>query len=152
MDPRVSSAERTGRRVSLGLYLGLVTVFTLICSVEVILQAWAHPPLPEPVDCRARAQSLIKGLENAKARARSGDNEQTSMELFRGGLGPDWELKNSLQQACAKDPLAARLIRELDQLRYAEEHAVRYEARELTRRRQRVSLFERELSLDPVPH
>lgn len=147
-----SPAERVGQRVSLGLYIGLVTAFTLICSLQVILQAWATPAIGLPVNCPQKAESLLQGLRRAREAARKGDSEQHSLELFRTALGPDWDAKNSIANACANNAPSSRLIREIDQLRYAEEHAVRYEARELTQRRQRVSTLERELGLDPAPH
>jgi hypothetical protein len=40
--------------------------------------------------------------------------------------------------ACRADPEAARFLRELDMLRYAEEHAVRYEAVDVARRRRKM--------------
>jgi hypothetical protein len=50
---------------------------------------------------------------------------------------------------CERRPQDEGRLREIDALRYAEEHAVRYEATALARQRQRARELEQQLSLEP---
>ena len=58
---------------------------------------------------------------------------------------PDWSTRSALDEACRQSPELTRALGEIEELRYAEEHAVRHEASDLARRRQRVALLAREL-------
>ncbi len=45
---RASSAKRVGRVVGIVVFAAIVTAFTAICSVEIIIQAWSTPDAPGP--------------------------------------------------------------------------------------------------------
>ncbi|HVU05471.1 MAG TPA: hypothetical protein VHE30_27175 [Polyangiaceae bacterium] len=44
----MSSAKRVGRVAGIVVFATIVTVFTAVCSVEIIIQAWAMPDAPAP--------------------------------------------------------------------------------------------------------
>jgi hypothetical protein len=64
--------------------------------------------------------------------------EKAALQAFRHALGPSWTSRPALDRACASDRQALTSLREIDELRYAEEHAVRYEAVRLARQRKRA--------------
>ena len=69
------------------------------------------------------------------------------MAAFRRALEPEWHERASLSTACRGDKSGLRALKQIDQLRYAEEHAVRYEARNLSRHRREVERMLQELGL-----
>jgi hypothetical protein len=74
-------------------------------------------------------------------------HESEALRRFRASLLPEWHRRGELDLACQADARAQATLRAIDQLRYAEEHAVRYEAQGLTLRRRRVQALERDLGL-----
>jgi len=107
-------------------------------------------PGPRAESCRAGLVGLLQGLEQAREAARAaGAGERQSLERFRGALGPAWQGRAELDALCGRLPKGEGRLREIDALRYAEEHAVRYEATALAHQRQRARELERELSLEP---
>jgi hypothetical protein len=71
-------------------------------------------------------------------------SERESLARFRAALEPEWNSRPNLTDLCGT-PNERRILREIDSLRYAEEHAVRYEATALARDRKRARDLEREL-------
>jgi hypothetical protein len=57
---------------------------------------------------------------------------------------PEWGSRPNLETLC-QGTHERTILREIDSLRYAEEHAVRYEATALARDRKRARDLEREL-------
>jgi hypothetical protein len=141
-----SRAELIGRRVALGVFIALVSAFIVVCSVQIIRQAWEQPKLAEDLTCREHLAQLLGSLRAARKAAEANQGgERLALSAFRAALSPQWNAVDSLHERCARDPVARRLAHELAQLRYAEEHAVRYESRELAARRNRVARLEQEL-------
>jgi hypothetical protein len=64
---------------------------------------------------------------------------------FRETLRPEWEAHDTIVKSCAGDEWALRALEQIDRLRWAEEHAVRYESVELAPSRQRVLSIEQTL-------
>lgn len=69
------------------------------------------------------------------------------MAEFREALEPEWHDRAALATSCEGDPPAARALKRIEQLRYAEEHAVRYEAQNLSRHRREVEKMLEQLGL-----
>jgi hypothetical protein len=86
-----------------------------------------QPRSPRPRRSRARL-----------AAAEEIHGERAALVQFRTALEPEWKSREAVGQACRGDSTAERALSELDALRYAEEHAVRYEAVALANQRRRA--------------
>ena len=65
---------------------------------------------------------------------------------------PEWDSRASLESVCGSDAKTRAALAEIDALRYAEEHAVRYEAVGLAPQRRRVqALYETLFASDGLP-
>ncbi len=145
-----SRAKRLGRRIGIGVFALLVAVPTLVWTRQIMLALFYPEPGTRPDSCRAGLIGLLQGLERARVAARTESaGERQSLERFRGALGPAWEGRGELDALCDRHPKDEGRLREIDALRYAEEHAVRYEATALARQRQRARELEQQLALEP---
>lgn len=72
--------------------------------------------------------------------------EREAVAGFRSALGPEWSAREGLEARCAGDPEALRSVGDVDRLRFAEEHALRYEALDVAGRRRRVLALEKRLT------
>lgn len=145
-----SRARRLGRRIGIGIFALLVAVPTLVWTRQIMLAIFYPEPGPHPESCRAGLLGLLQGLERARLAARTeSDGERQSLERFRGALGPAWQGRGELDALCERRAMDEGRLREIDALRYAEEHAVRYEATALARQRQRARELEQQLALEP---
>jgi hypothetical protein len=144
-----SRARRLGRRIGIVVFALLVAVPTLLWTRQIMLAIFYAEPGARPESCRAGLVGLLKGVERARAAAEETTGERQSLERFRGALGPAWQGRSQLDSLCGRRPKDEGRLREIDALRYAEEHAVRYEATALAHQRQRARELEHELSLEP---
>jgi hypothetical protein len=119
----------------------LVAAFTLVCSVQICLQVWNPTILPTSVGCSAGTLELVDALEAARIASADQAEEHAALARFRGALADAWAHRPALERSCAGDPAAIRRLHAVDRLRYAEEHAVRYGAVDLAKRRQEVNRF-----------
>jgi hypothetical protein len=129
------------------LHAAIVTTFTVVCSVQIVLQVWAPASAPADVSCREGILQLIGAIRRARvsaSKAPGGESEELSR--FRNALEPEWSTRPGLSAACASDAEALSSLGDVDRLRYAEEHALRYEALDVAERRQRVSEIESRLN------
>lgn len=141
-----SRAERMGRRIGLGLFAVIVCGITLTWTVQIIVQTFTPAGRAGDASCRSGAVALIGAVRRARleADAETG-GERAAVTRFRAALSPDWDSRDALGISCRGDSEAERALREIDRLRYAEEHATRYEAVDLARRRRDVATLERTL-------
>jgi hypothetical protein len=95
--------------------------------------------------CRQGLRELIGALGHARELAGQASGERAALDAFRRGLMPAWSRRSSLDEACRESPELLRALGEIEELRYAEEHAVRHEASDLAARRRRVASLAREL-------
>ena len=84
-------------------------------------------------------------LERAIERARlayanlAGDeDERTALARYRKALEPEWAERKAVEAACQSDPAGKKRLKDVVALRYAEEHAVRYESLGLAPLRRRL--------------
>jgi hypothetical protein len=119
----------------------LVAGFTAVCSIQICLQVWNPTINPVHVGCSAGTLNLVEAIEAARAASADQAEEQAALAQFRGALSPAWAFRPALTRECAADREAIRRLRAVDRLRYAEEHAVRYGAVDLAKRRQEVNRF-----------
>lgn len=136
---RVRRAERLGRTLGAAVFAAIVAAFTMVCSVQIMLQVWAPKIVPLPTDCAAGTLILADSITAARAAAGGRQDEQGALSAFREVLEPAWKLRPALGRECAGDAAAVERLRAVDRLRYAEEHAVRYGAVDLAERRREVS-------------
>jgi len=144
--PSQKSARRRGRAAGAAALFVVVATFTLVCSVQIIRQAWSAPPAEVNVDCRPGIEGLIAAVRRARAAAANGTGgEREALQRFREALLPEWAARGGLQVRCRDDREATRALGEVDRLRYAEEHALRYEALDVAGRRREVEVIARKL-------
>lgn len=146
----IDRAQKTGRRIGTGLFALFVGTFTIVCSVEVLHQGFfprADASMPETVECRAGLQALVSSLASARTRAAaSTPGERTRLAQFRGALGATWQNRYYIERRCQSDAWALKALERIDELRWAEEHAVRYESADLAPSRQQVAEIEKALA------
>jgi hypothetical protein len=137
-DGQRTRVRHLGRTLGIAVFGGLVAAFTVVCSVQICLQVWAPKIVPTTADCSAGTLRLIEAIENARRASADEAEEQAALTKFRSALLPAWTFRPALSQVCANDPSAVQHLHAVDRLRYAEEHAVRYGAVDLAKRRQEV--------------
>ncbi|HEY4106785.1 MAG TPA: hypothetical protein VGM44_22950 [Polyangiaceae bacterium] len=135
----------------------IMVTFTTVLTLQILRAVFSPQVQAVATECRPGLRGLIVAVRRARlaAAAVSGD-ERAALGRFRSALEPEWDSRVSLDSACAKDDKAHSALAEIDALRYAEEHAVRYEAVGLAPQRRKVqalsaTLFARDgLQLSPT--
>jgi len=137
--PNLSPGARLGRRIGIAVFALIIGGATAIWSIQILYAVFAPPVLAVAKDCRSGSRGLLSAVRRASlaAAAESGD-ERAALARFRAALEPEWSRRASLDSLCSTDPKARAALAEIDALRYAEEHAVRYEAVGLAPQRRRV--------------
>jgi hypothetical protein len=149
--PPRSRASRLGRRLGILALAGFVSVPTAIWTYQIMKAVWAPPSGPAPVTCDAGLSGLLRALERARdAGQRSNEGEQRNLAKFRAALMPEWGSRPALGPLC-QAPAKRQQLLDIDALRYAEEHAIRYEASALAGQRWRAREIERELARELAP-
>lgn len=138
---------RVGRRLGLLVFALPVAGATAIWTAQIVQQVFSPPSGPSARDCR----SAVLGLDFAIRRARQAaadeiHGERPALKRFREALEPEWRDREAVAHSCQGDRAAVAALSDLDALRYAEEHAVRYEAVALAKQRRRSDAIRRELT------
>ena len=137
---RDAAVRRRGRIFGIGVFIVLVTTFTVVCAIQILVQVWAPSGAATDGDCRQGLQRLVTALERARrAAAAETGGERAALRQFRKNLMPEWSARPTLTQRCESEQALKRGLRQVDLLRYAEEHAVRYEATDVARLRLKVA-------------
>ena len=140
---RAEASRRLGRRIGLALFAALLSAFTLASSLQIILQVWFPTSAERVESCRSGIRSLVTAVERArKAAAAENGDERAALARFRAKLAPEWQRLPAVERACEADGQARSALRDVVELRFAEEHAVRYEAVALARLRRRVKALD----------
>ncbi len=142
--PSGARRRRTGRRVGIVIFGIIVVGCTAIWTTEILRAIFAPANVTVATECKGGARGLLVAVRRARlaAAAESGD-ERAALARFRAALEPEWDSRPSLDSVCGSDPKTHAALAEIDELRYAEEHAVRYEAVGLAPQRRRVqALYE----------
>jgi hypothetical protein len=144
--PTTPRTARLGRRLGIALFAVLVSVPTVVWSLQIMQVVWAPSRGPEPASCQQGQLGLLHAVERARGAAAglAEANERESLARFRDALAPEWNSRPNLDDLC-RGQRERSILGEIDSLRYAEEHAVRYEATALARDRKRARDLEREL-------
>lgn len=144
-DRRASLRKRTLRYVMIG-YFFVVLAVCAVSAVQVVEQALFREPESklESADVkRFECAEGIRLLDDAIDRARktvhrSALDETQAMKKYREALEPIWSHRAVIERACMGDAQGELAVRALIRLGYAEEHAVRSDAMELSRLRKRT--------------
>jgi hypothetical protein len=153
--PSLTPGQRLGRRIGIAVFGLIVGGATLVWTIQILYAVFAPPVYAVAKDCRGGTRDLLTAVRRASlaAAAETGD-ERAALSRFRAGLEPEWSTRASLDTVCRGDQQAQASLAEIDALRYAEEHAVRYEAVGLAPQRRRVqALYQLESDgpLRPAP-
>jgi hypothetical protein len=144
---RIERARKRGQRVAIVIFSIFVVGITGTFTSQIIRQVWFPTARnPGPSTCRDGVRGLIAAVRRAReAAAAETGGERAALSRFRERLAPEWDGRDGLGISCQGDPLGERALRDVDRLRYGEEHAIRYEAVDLADRRRTVQSLEREL-------
>jgi hypothetical protein len=146
-----TSTARFGRRAGIIAFAIPVAGITAIWSFQILGVVFASPP-EATVGCKDGLLGLQGAVQRARQAAAGEPNgERAALERFRAALRPEWDHRPGLERACDATPRALATLREIDALRYAEEHAVRYEAGAVADQRRRTDDLVRELR-GPLSH
>jgi hypothetical protein len=139
----VSPLERSrliGRRVGVAVFSTIFAGATLIWTIEILTTVWGTAP-PSPAGCAAGIASLERAIEHARsvyAGLSGEEDERAALSRYRKALEPEWEQQKAVEAACQNDDLGKKRLKDVVALRYAEEHAVRYESLDLAPLRRRL--------------
>jgi len=142
-----SRVRRRGRTIGAAAIVTIVTSFTAVCSVEIILQAWTPTAAAATTPCRPGVTALIDAVRRARnAAAEVSGGEGQALSVYRRALEPEWSTVSAIGRECLGDAEAERALDAVDRLRYAEERAIRYEALDLEKRRREVDDLQKRLA------
>ena len=129
-----------GRRIGNLIFGILFAAATAVWSVQILTAVWEGAP-PAPAGCSAGTASLESALRRARSvysSHRGDEDERAALARFRGALAPEWSQEKAVDAACRSDEAGRKRLRDVVALRYAEEHAVRYESQGLAPLRRRL--------------
>jgi hypothetical protein len=137
--PKLTPQQRLGRRIGIAVFGLIVSGATASWTIQILFAVFAPPVQAVATECRGGTRGLLVAVRRARlaAASESGD-ERAALGRFRAALEPEWNTRTSLDSICRSDANARAALKEIDALRYAEEHAVRYEAVGLAPQRRRV--------------
>jgi hypothetical protein len=140
----LSRVQRTGRRAGIVVFALIVSGATATWTLQILYAVFAPSLEKVATECQGGTRDLLLAVRRARLAAASEDgNERAALARFRAALEPEWSTRTSLDALCRQDPKGRAALTDIDALRYAEEHAVRYEAVGLAPQRRRVqALYE----------
>lgn len=139
----LTPAERrrlTGRRAGIAVFSAFFAGATAWWTFQILSTVWGSAP-PSPAGCTGGTASLEQAIERARAaytRGTADEDERAALARYRGALEPEWGERKAIEAACKGDPKGEKHLRDVIALRYAEEHAVRYESLGLAPLRRRI--------------
>jgi hypothetical protein len=137
--PSRSRARRLGRRLGIVGLAAFVSVPTAVFTYQIMKAVWDPPSGPAPASCAEGMSGLLLALDRARSAAsRASAGEQKNLAEFRAALLPEWGSRPALDPLCGNGARERADLKEIDALRYAEEHAIRYEASALAGQRRRA--------------
>lgn len=136
----VERRRRIGQRVGILVFATIFAGATLWWTVQILSDVWGTAP-PSAAGCAGGTASLERAVERARlaSAASPGDeDERAALARYRGALEPEWRERKAVEAACAGDAAGRKRLKDVVALRYAEEHAVRYESLGLAPLRRRL--------------
>ncbi|HYQ14604.1 MAG TPA: hypothetical protein VEQ58_02570 [Polyangiaceae bacterium] len=141
--PPLSPLDRRrllGRRVGVGIFTAIFAGATLIWTIQILTTVWGTAP-PSPEGCAGGTARLERAVERARlayATQAGEEDERAALARYRGALEPEWNERKAVEAACLGDDSGRKHLKDVIALRYAEEHAVRYESLGLAPLRRRL--------------
>jgi hypothetical protein len=141
--PPLSPLERRrllGRRAGVAIFTAIFAGATLLWTIEILTAVWGSAP-PSPAGCAGGTATLERAVERARIAyaVQAGDeDERAALTRYRSALEPEWNQQKAVEAACKSDVLGRKRLKDVIALRYAEEHAVRYESLGLAPLRRRL--------------
>lgn len=132
--------RRIGQRAGVVIFAVIFAGATAIWTVQILTAVWGSAP-PSSAGCAGGTASLERAVERARLAyaVGSGDeDERSALSRYRGALEPEWAERKAIEAACASDATGRKRLKDVIALRYAEEHAVRYESLGLAPLRRRL--------------
>ena len=155
---RQQVAQRFGRRIGIAVFTAIVASFVLVCSSQILYQGFRAPRGEASADCRQGIHQLISEIRKARAAAAEEVlGERAAMRKFRSKVSLNGGMQKSLQRQCEADSWSRDALQAVDEWRWAEENAVRYESVDLAPSRRKIQAIELQLGLNapkavlPVP-
>ena len=139
-----SPAQRIGRRVGVAAFSIVIATFVGICSTQILYQGFHSPAVVTITPtCREGVKQLVGSVRSArKAAASENLGERAAVERFRSALVPSWNSRSALIHTCQSDSWAVEALRLVEEWRWAEENAVRYESVDLAPSRRKIQRIE----------
>ncbi len=132
--------RRIGQRAGTLVFVFIFAGATLWWTVQILTTVWGTAP-PSPAGCANGTLSLEQAVERARlayAASAGDEDERAALARYRGALEPEWSERKAVEAACAGDVAGRKRLKDVVALRYAEEHAVRYESLGLAPLRRRL--------------
>jgi hypothetical protein len=139
---RLRGAQSAGRRFGIGIFAVVVSTFVVVCSVQILYQGFHDRTVTAAGECRTVVAKLAFSVRIAREHAGNVADERIALHRFREALGPEWQARSQLDRLCQSDPWAREAISAIDEWRWAEETAIRYESVDLAPSRRRVQAIE----------
>lgn len=139
--PPPDDPARRGRRIALLLFYSVVIGSVALWTAQITVQVFASHGRSEPGDCRTGLASLVTALDAARAASeRVEASPEDAIAGFRSALSPAWDEHDRVAARCTRDgdPRLLQALDTVDRLRYAEENAIRRDARDLGLLRRRM--------------
>ena len=119
-----------------------------MCSTQILYQGFHEPEVEASSGCREVIYQLITSIRKARAAAAVEVlGERAAMARFRGALSLEKTARKSLEHSCQSDSWGRSALLAVDEWRWAEENAVRYESVDLAPSRRRIQAIESQLGL-----
>jgi hypothetical protein len=141
--PALTALERrrlTGRRVGIAIFTTFFAGCTLLWTIQILTEVWGTAPA-SPLGCARGTAGLQLAVERARQAYALGAgerDERAALALYREALEPEWRDRKGVEAACQGDEAGRKRLNDVIALRYAEEHAVRYESLGLAPLRRRL--------------
>jgi len=129
-----------GRRVGIAIFSVIFAGATLMWTIQILTTVWGSAP-PSPEGCvrgTAHLEQAVDRARKAYADLAGDEDERTALARYRLALNPEWEQRKAVEAACRDDAAGRKHLKDVIALRYAEEHAVRYESLGLAPLRRRI--------------
>jgi hypothetical protein len=139
----LSPLERSrllGRRVGIVIFFTIFAGATLMWTIQILTTVWGSAP-PSPAGCArgtADLQLAVDRARDAYAKLAGDEDERAALTRYRSALEPEWQQRKAVEAACREDQAGKKRLKDVIALRYAEEHAVRYESLGLAPLRRRL--------------
>ncbi len=112
------------------------------------MRGFVSPNVKNASGCREAIHQLINDIRKARgAAAIEVLGERAAMAKFRGALSLERTARKSLEHPCQVDSWGRDALLAVDEWRWAEENAVRYESVDLAPSRRRIQVIESQLGL-----